>query len=244
MKITELINQENPSVQAELRTTFKHFPKDAEVKIKTFPAGSKLVKEGVPCRYVYYLLEGEVTPLYYHGNNSFVARRLKKRAVIGDIAVLGNLDCYSTSVIVLTECRVIVIRSKDYWAWILADSDFLKNQLENAVGILLGELTNKRYMESETQENRLLSYFVWYCRKEGIGPKDIITVRKTREQIAEEVGDISVRTVYRKIFQFAEEGYLTIVHGKIRISFQQMQEIEKQVFGMDSKGRIGGPEIK
>lgn len=231
MKIDAVIQKEDFRVQPELKEIFQKFPKDAEVEIKRISKGEYLVKEGEPSYYVYFILSGEVTPQYFWGNNAFVAKRLKKNSIIGDIAVLGNLERYSTSVMTLTECRVLAIRGADYWKWALQDEKFLKGQVESVIEILLGELTNKRYMESETLDNRLLNYFVWYCRKEGMEYDQEITVKKTRDQMADEIGGISVRTINRKLLRFAEQGFITVDHGKIKITYKQVQQMQHWIWG-------------
>lgn len=237
MKIQDVIRQELPSSRNELKVFFKNFPEDAEVFIKKISPGEYVIQEGAPCYNIYCILKGKATAQYYLGNNSFVAKNFGRLNVMGDIAALGNLKFYSTSIQAITTCKVLEIRASDYWNWLFADHGFLKNQLETAFGILLEEVHKKRVLEENSSEMRLLSYFSVYCRKAGFnenGLQDAIIVKKTREQIAEEVGGISVRTVNRKLLSLTEKGLVTIVHGKIQISLVQLQKIEaviKEVFG-------------
>lgn len=233
MKINEIIQREMPSRQDELAHIFAQFPRDAEVTVKRVKKGTFFVEEGRPCCVVYLILDGKAAPQYYSGHNAFVAKDLKRLSIIGDIAVLGNRETYSTSVVALTDCRLLEIRSSDYWRWMLCDSAFLKKQTETAIGILLGELTGKRALEGETAEIRLLNYFVFYCQKERPERDKVITVKKTRDQIAEEVGGISVRTINRKLAIFARDGLITMVRGKVQISMLQLQRMEKRLWNCD-----------
>lgn len=228
MKISEVIHKENLSVQEEMNRIFKYFPKDAEVYVREVPMGTYITTADKPCHNVYYILDGEMLPKYIYGNNAFVASRLRRHAVIGDIAVLGDLDYYTTSVMTVTKCRVLIIRGADYWKWILQDSDILKKQIEHVIEVLLGELVNKRYVEGESPEMRLLSYFVWYCR-ENMKEEKTVLVMKTRDEIAEEIGGISVRTINRKLAQFVELGLISVSHGKIRITRGQFEQIEQYI---------------
>ena len=115
MKICDVIRQELPSVQSELKKIFKQFPNDSEVVVKQVSTGEYVVKEGEPCLYVYLVLEGKVAVQYYSGHNAFVARRFGRMAVIGDVAVMGSLKNYSTNVRAVTRCRLLEIRNCDYW---------------------------------------------------------------------------------------------------------------------------------
>ena len=165
MKIQDVICRELPSIQSDLSLIFRKFPKESEVLIKEVQVGKYVVREGNPCLNVYLVLEGKVEVQYYSGHNAFVARRFGRLAIMGDVAVMGNLKNYSTNVQAVTNCRLLEIRSDDYWHMLQNDEDFLKRQMEQVVGILLGELKNKRALEEETRDIRLLNYFVYYCRK-------------------------------------------------------------------------------
>lgn len=237
MKIEDVIERELPSSRDKLAVFFEKFPKDAEVFIKEVPPGSYVIKEKAPCYNVYCILKGKVTARYYLGNNSFLAKNFGRLSVLGDIAALGNLKFYSTSIQAITKCEVLEIRVSNYWNWLFLDQNFLKNQLETAFGILLEELHRKRVLEESSAEMRLLSYFALYCRKANFnkdGLQDVIIVKKTREQIAEEMGGISIRTVNRKLASLSGRGLVAIVHGKIQISLVQLQRIEEimgDVFG-------------
>lgn len=234
MKISDVIHQEPPSGQAELAEFFKKFPKEAEVFVKKMPAGVFFIKEGEPNTNVYIVLEGTVGPWFRAGYNAFTSGQCGRLTVIGDIAALGRFGYYTTSSYTLTTCRLLEVRVNDYWNWILQDSEALKTQVGNALRTLVNDLKNKRDLEEESAEVRLLSYFVFYCRKEHFGRKGksgTITVKETRERIAEEVGGISVRTVNRKISQFVEEGLVTVVHGKIQISLEQLRKMKAIVGG-------------
>ncbi len=227
MKIQDVICRELPSIQSDLSLIFRKFPKESEVLIKEVQVGKYVVREGNPCLNVYLVLEGKVEVQYYSGHNAFVARRFGRLAIMGDVAVMGNLKNYSTNVQAVTNCRLLEIRSDDYWHMLQNDEDFLKCQMEQVVGILLGELKNKRALEEETRDIRLLNYFVYYCRKVKTKTSKHILVKETRAKIAEEVGGISIRTVNRKIACFIEQGLLSVVHGKIQISMEQLKKMEE-----------------
>lgn len=238
MKINDIIHQEPPSVQAELADFFKNFPKEAEVFIKEVPAGSYVIREDTPSLNVYIILDGKVTPKYYSGHNAFVAGHYGRLSVMGDIAALGRFESYNTSIRTLTKCRLLEVRISDYWNWILQDHAFLKKQLENAFGLLIKELKVKRVLEEESADVRLLSYFIFYYKREKFNKGNSsrsITVKETRERIAEEVGGISIRTVNRKISQFVEEGLITVVHGKVQISLEQLRKMQTIIGGQDEE---------
>ena len=235
MKINDVICQELPSVQAELRRMLRKFPQNAEVFIKEVPAGSYFIREGDPCRCVYLVLEGNVTPQYDLGHNAFVAKHFKRLSIMGDIAALGNLEHYTTSIRTVTKCRLMGIRVSDYWEWLLADPECLKSQTEIAINTLIHELTEKRAMEGESSEIRLINYFVLYCRRRKSEKNKTIIVRVTREKIAEEIGGVSSRTINRKIAMFEEKGLITLVHGKIQISSEQLQKMEKIIGGQNEE---------
>lgn len=235
MNIDNVIHQELPSKQAELAQFFKKFPRNAEVFIKNVPAGNYCILEGEPCLYVYVVLAGKVAARHYSGYNAFVANHFGRLSVLGDIAALGGLETYSTSIKTLTNCRLLEVRISDYWDWLLSDRKILKNQTQIAIGILLRELTEKRTIEEKSSEIRLLSYFVSYCTKEAFYNRKIIEIKETRERIADEVGGISIRTVNRKISRFAAQGLINVVHGKIQISFEQLQKMQRIVGGQDEE---------
>ena len=229
MKICDVIRQELPSVQSELKKIFKQFPNDSEVVVKQVSTGEYVVKEGEPCLYVYLVLEGKVAVQYYSGHNAFVARRFGRMAVIGDVAVMGSLKNYSTNVRAVTRCRLLEIRNCDYWYMLRNDEEFMKAQLKQAIDILVGELKDKRALEEEPVEIRLLNYFVYYCRKEKTTISKYFVVKKTRPEIAEEVGGVSVRTVNRKLVHFIEQKLVSVNHGKIYISLEQLRRMEELI---------------
>lgn len=231
MKINDVISQELPSVQTELRRLLKSFPQNAEVFIKEVPADVCFIKAGEPCRCVFLVLEGKVTPQYESGHNAFVAQKFSKLSIQGDIAALGNLKYYTANVRTVTRCRLLRIGINDYWRWLLADPECLKSQAESAINTLVNELTEKRSIEGEPSEVRLMKYFVVYSRREKCKKDKMTMIRATREQIAEEIGGISSRTINRKIAMLAEKGLITLVHGKIQISLEQLQKMEKMIGG-------------
>ncbi|MCI8517389.1 MAG: Crp/Fnr family transcriptional regulator [Hungatella sp.] len=230
MKIQDVIRQEPASLRGQLEAFFARFPEEAEVFIKEVPPGDYLIREGDPCFYVYCVLDGRVTAQHYLGHNAFVVKNFGRLTIMGDIAALGNLKYYSTSIRAITACRMLGIRFSDYWDWLFRAPDFLRNQVETALEILLEEQKKKRALEETPAEMRLLTYFAFYCRKANFHKKDpggMITVKETREKIAAEVGGISVRTVNRKLTAFVDQGLIAISHGKIRISFEQLQKMEQ-----------------
>ena len=105
----------------------------------------------------------------------------------------------------------------------------MKAQLKQAIDILVGELKDKRALEEEPVEIRLLNYFVYYCRKEKTTISKYFVVKKTRPEIAEEVGGVSVRTVNRKLVHFIEQKLVSVNHGKIHISLEQLRRMEELI---------------
>lgn len=235
MKINDVICQASLSVQDELSRMLRKFPQDAEVFIKEVPANRYLIREGDPCRCVYLVLEGKVAPQYEVGHNAFVARNFNRLSVMGDVAALGNQEYHAASVRTVTKCRVMGIRLSDYWEWLLADPESLKRQTENAINTLLNELRERRALEGESSESRLIHYFVRYCRKGNVEKSKTIVVQATREQIAEEIGGISSRTINRRIVKLAERGLISLVRGKIQISLEQLQKMEKTIGGQNEE---------
>lgn len=235
MKINDVINRERQSAQSELTKVLRKFPREAEVFIKEVEAGVCFIKAEEPCKHVYIVLSGKAAPQYYLGHNAFVAKHFKRLAVMGDVAALGNLKNYSVNVCALTRCRLLEVRVEDYWRWLLADEEILREQVEIAMRTLLGEITEKRILEEKTTEIRLLNYFALYCQRESFVKQKSIVVKKTREQIAEEVGGVSARTINRKIVKFEKEGIITIIHGKIHISSKQLNKIREIIGGSNEE---------
>ncbi len=222
------ITKEKSEQLLRFEKLFCKFPENIKYKIKTINANDFLFKEDANANKVCVILSGKVSPFYETtGQNYFVKTVFSKGDIVGDTAVLADLQVYSASIIALTNCKILQLSAVDYINWIYNDDLLLKERTKSIITTLLHELRKKRTLEGMDNEIRILHFLLSYSKTTEHFLSKKIVIKKTRQQIADEIGGISVKTINRKLLSFSKSGIISLVKGKIHLSHSQIIQIEQ-----------------
>ena len=167
--------------------------------------GSKLETIGI-------LLEGSFRVFNELENgNLFMIEINDPFSFTGEITLLAGQKITSVTLETITECRIAFLTPERFDLWLHEDIRFLRYVSERIAG--------KLYLTSYSRGERmfysskyiLLKYILDACEESDSGT---LIVRKTRQQICEEIG-LSVNSINRILNEFRQEGLVVMNHGKI-----------------------------
>lgn len=228
MKLAELMQELRISRRVETDAMFRQFPPEVDVIPKVYQDGELIFREGDPISFVGILLQGRYACVWdVSGRDDYVHISLKPPVMMGDQAAMAGLSCYTGSFRAAGQCRVALVRLPDFWLWMDRDPEVYRETASKHIRKLLEQCQARRSTVVQQSDIRITKYLVWYCQVKGGASKEglpsPLIVRATREAMTESIGRISLRTVNRILSQMEQEGKLSIVRGKVRISPAQYQ---------------------
>lgn len=226
MRIEEIIEQYQPRVPKDMGELFKNFPREEDVILRHLKPGIAMLTEGVIVKNVYILLCGTLKLSWeMPGRDKYVFLQNEALLMLGDIAVMAQLSKYSTTVIAETNCEVICLSVGQFWRWMDHDPMLFRHLVAENLQKLLFQSNIRRNSEERSSYTRMLIYFRWYyLTYRDLNTKNVV-IRRTRDQIAEDISLISVRTINRILENIVTDGMINIKKGKINISETQFQMI-------------------
>jgi len=230
MKINEVIEKYQNVVKKDIRELFRHFPTDANVIVRTLEKGRVLLSEGSPTACVYVMLTGKLRLAWeLPGRDKYVFRQDGPLNLIGDLAIMAQLTHYTTTVIAETECIVLSMTCAVFWEWMDQDRELFRNQVGANLRMILQQNDYRRSAAEHSSYFRILRYFRWYYQAYKDVDTERAIVKKTRDQIADEISLVSVRTVNRILTKMVESGVIEIKKGKVHISKKHYAAIQREL---------------
>ncbi len=202
---------------------FAHMPKELHERytIRTFPPGYIIHQKDYPLDYFGIIVHGDHRVINeFENGDVFMIEKNEAVDFIGEVAILAGMEKTSVTIETLNECVAFMISRKDFEMWIERDIHFLR--------LLAKEVAFKLYRSSYNRGAKLfysptyllLDYFVKSAREDGIEKKENFTLRRTREEIREELG-MTVKTINRTIAKLKEQGQIGVSAGKVTLSLAQ-----------------------
>ena len=112
------------------------------------------------------------------------------------------------------------ISRADFEEWIKKDIHFLYLVSQKIALKLYRSSSNRGAKLFYPPHFLLLDYLIQYAQKEKISKDKVFVLKKTREELHEELG-IGVKTLNRTIPKLKEDKVISIVKGKISMTYEQ-----------------------
>ena len=232
MKISEAIERQPEPLRTQMTEMFRLFPKDENVMLRTMKSGAVFIQEDTPSVTVYVLLSGRVAAFWNQpGQSQFLAMHDAPLTVLGDLAPLGNIPYHTTSMRTYTKTYFLTMRRDTFLRCTDIDNTLYRRLVLHNLNMLMKQAAHSRSASSQPTHQRILEYLRWFYEVERKDSGSAVLIRKTREEITEDLGHISLRTLNRHISEMEDMGLFTIVRGKIQITQKQYEKIvqfEKQ----------------
>lgn len=207
--------------------------------IKVYPPGYIIHQKHHPLDYFGIVCAGEHRVINeFENGNMFMIEKNEPVDFIGEVTILAGMAETSVTIETLTECVVLMISRKDFERWICQDNQFLR--------LVSQKVAFKLYRSSYNQGARLfyppnfllLDYLLKYADEHKIQKREAVMVRKTRQELYEELG-ITVKTLSRTIQKLKEDEMISLHKGKILMTLPQYEKARKQIkYYIDRSPRV------
>lgn len=192
-----------------------------------YHAGGLICLRDTPVSYVHILLKGNAVTQNVTADGKVSGWiSFSAPTFIGDLEVLSGEYRYAASVSAATDCLLA------YWP----ASEFMDAAMENSSLLLLFArvLARKDYKIStnhgripfRSNLERTAMYLIQYCLGASSSVNGVYVVNMTRSQIAGNVF-YSKKTLDRCLRRLQDKGALSIVRGKVHITGEQLELLEK-----------------
>ncbi len=230
MKMNEVIENQKEPLKSMMKKMFRSFPRDAEVRVRDLPEKKTFLHEGDPVDTVYVLLKGRSTASWMiPGYGMYQALHEDVLQLFGDMAILGGFDNYSTSVSTVSRCRILSMTKEDFLTWMHSDRPVYEEIVRRNLRMLFQTTEVNRRSSLQKNTYRLLEYLEWYYAKNITPGQKGVLVRKTREEMLNDIGGLSLRSLNRYIAELVEKETVSIYKGKIRITEKQYKQIQREL---------------
>ena len=227
MQLTnELKNKLNTEQISFLQNFFLKCPDSMAscIYIRTFKPGHVLISSDDSCGNVYILLKGRLQAIEEHvADEDFRFLDINAIEIIGDFELFSS---YKTRLVTLTTVKTalcLVIPAREYISWIKNDSHALFIRIQMLISQLASQTQTERQKYFMDNRTKLLRFLYDECQK--LPSANDIKISVTRQLIASHLG-CSLRTVNRFVSALEKEGIISLRHGKIHISENQLKQIE------------------
>lgn len=215
----------------QLKDYLKNMPKDLKNKfvVKVHPPGTIIHDQQTELNVFGIVASGEhrVINLFDNGN-VFMIEKNEPIDFIGEVTILAGMPKTSVTIETITESIIMYISRKDFEEWIKKDIHFLTLVSQKVALKLYRSSSNRGAKLFYPPHFLLLDYLLNFAQKEKIQKGESIVIKKTREELYEEIG-ISVKTINRTIPKLKEDGVISIVKGKISMSYEQYKLAKKTI---------------
>ena len=210
----------------------KNMPEELKTRytIRTFPPGHIIHQKDEFIDYFGILCIGSNRVINeFENGNVYMIEKNEAIDFIGEVTLLAGYSNSSVTIETLTECTILFITKKDCEKWFAQDSHFLR--------LVAKHVAYKLYRTSYTSGVKLffppsflvLDYLIHYVKENGMPEYGGLVVKKTRQELFEEIG-ITVKTINRTVKKLVEEdGLIGLYKGKITISSDQYQRILEEI---------------
>lgn len=226
MKIDEVIQKYQSRVRKDMSELFRRFPENEDIIVRRLEAGALMLAEGATTKCVYILLTGTLKLSWdLPGRDKYIFTIKDPLIFMGDLAIMAQLPEYTTTVTAATVCEAIFLTRGQFWHWMDEDPMLFRKLTSENLNKLLQQSVVRRTAEEKSSYIRMLTYFRWYYLMYHDTNTNRTIVKRTRDQMAEDISLISVRTINRILEKLQNDGLISIIKGKINIDEVQYQAI-------------------
>lgn len=149
---------------------------------------------------------------------------------MGDLAALAHLNYYTTSVTAATPCKVLQINGGVFAQWMRQEPDLMATLSADNLQMLLKQNHHRRMNAEYDPRIRIEKYLLWYCDLQlGQSAHFPISVKKTRENMVQDINLISLRTINRILALLKQEQSLSVIRGKVHITQTQYAKLKSHI---------------
>ncbi len=212
----------------------KTMPEDIRSRctVRFHPAGSIIHQKNMELDYFAIVASGENRVINeFENGNIYMIETNKPIDFFGEVTILAGMPCTSVTIEAVTDTIAVYISRKDAERWLSQDINILT--------LVSRHVAYKLYRSSYRNGTTLfyppsfllLDYLVRYGSANGMDsprPPKLLTIDRTRQRLQEELG-INVKTLNRTIRNLKEEGFFTLIRGKIAYDKEQYQKAAEWV---------------
>lgn len=230
MQIPDSIAKTLNGRQADFfRTFFATCPDSfaSNLMICRYGTNHPLISTDDSCGQVYILLKGRLQAIEERvADEPYSFTEIFPIDIVGDYELFTQASSRLITLTTVEESCCCVIPASAYLAWIRNDANALFLRIQMLISQMSDQNRTERQRFFLSSQDRLLKFLSRECSRQD-AEQFPFSVRYTRQQLAHRLG-CSVRTVNRTILKLAEEGLVTLAHGKLQISKQQYDSIRQQ----------------
>ena len=207
----------------ELKYYLINMPKELKNKfvVKVHPPGTIIHHQQSDLDVFGIVASGEhrVINLFEDGN-IFMIEKNEPIDFIGEVTILAGMRQTSVTIETITESVIMYISRKDFEEWIQKDIHFLRLVSQKVALKLYRSSSNRGAKLFYPPHFLLLDYLIQHAQQEQIQKTKYLIVKKTRQELHEETG-ITVKTINRTIPKLKDDQVISIVKGKISMTYEQ-----------------------
>lgn len=204
-----------------------HFSEMDRYQNVTVEAGKQIVEAHEKIDKIWILLNGIVKAAdEYTSGDKYIFREFLAPEVFGELEILSDIGEYRASLVTETKCYFITVSPEYYMDLLRKNPEYALKRLSSiSKKTLNDERIYRSYLRIQGID-RLKLYLIKQYEVDKSQREFILS--KSRQDIAEETG-YSIRTVNRIIKQLKEEGFISVVGNKIKISRDQYDHMFKTI---------------
>lgn len=227
MQPFEVIEAHQEPLRSKLKELLRHYPKGEHIALRPLRKDYTFIREGDPVSSVYILLSGSCSSYWdVPSKVQYMCGHSKQFDFLGDLAAMSGFPFYTCSVRTDVSSVFLVIRQDTFLRWLEQDFELYRRLARSNLRMLVIQGFSHRAADRRDNYTRVLGYLRWNYLQNAEEADALVVIKKTREGIAQEMGDISLRTLNRYLSHFAKEGVISLIRGKVSIGPEQIQRIE------------------
>lgn len=212
---------------------------DGQFVLRTYGPHELIHQKDTPLDRIGILLKGTFRVVNeFENGNVFMIELNDAISFTGEVTLLAGAATTSVTIETVTECVLAFLPVEVFDAWLRSDIALLRAVSQH--------VASKLYCSSYSRGERLfysakyvlLKYLTQQAQNGGIRAADRVVIRKTRQEIGEEVG-MTVKTINRILARFCQDGLLSMDRGKVSMESAQYQAALRELKVYISESRNG-----
>jgi len=182
-----------------------------------------------PLQYIYILLEGTCcVEKYNQGGKLFTDSTRDAMQIFGLIEAVTDDRYHTVSMKCFTDCTYAKIPVASYMKIIQSDPELLMMSMQFLCIFFREHVQTTDQLMLDVPRRSILLKLYHYCAERPFP----VTVQIQKKELAQDL-NMNLRTLYRYLDKFYEEGILSAHKGKIWISRKQYLKIEAELMDLD-----------
>jgi len=182
-----------------------------------------------PLQYIYILLEGTCcVEKYNQGGKLFTDSTRDAMQIFGLIEAVTDDRYHTVSMKCFTDCTYAKIPVASYMKIVQSDPELLMMSMQFLCIFFREHVQTTDQLMLDVPRRSILLKLYHYCAERPFP----VTVQIQKKELAQDL-NMNLRTLYRHLDKFYEEGILSSQKGKIWISRKQYLKIEAELMDLD-----------